>query len=174
MAPPSPARVRPDSPTPISVWRLASRQALRDLRAGELRLVLVAVILAVAALTAVGFFADRLSAGLSRDARLLLDEMLADSQENQVALRKGVRYAARLARQPRSSVCDTLTVGSLASTARGSTKRAWNTDWRPSEYTTGICAELCTGNWGWGAVLAEDSTVMLCGLMPVMRFTLSI
>ncbi len=37
------------------------------------------------------------------DARLLLDEMLADSQENQVALRKGVRYAARLARQPRSS-----------------------------------------------------------------------
>jgi hypothetical protein len=37
------------------------------------------------------------------DARLLLDEMLSGSEENQVALRKGVRYAARLARQPRSS-----------------------------------------------------------------------
>jgi len=37
------------------------------------------------------------------DARLLLDEMLSGSEENQVALRKGVRYAARLARQPRSN-----------------------------------------------------------------------
>ena len=44
----------------------------RDLRAGELRLLAVAVVLAVAALTAVGFFADRLSNGLQRDARQLL------------------------------------------------------------------------------------------------------
>jgi putative ABC transport system permease protein len=56
----------------ISVWRLAAQQAWRDLRAGELRLVLVAVLLAVAALTAVGFFADRLQAGLTRDAAQLL------------------------------------------------------------------------------------------------------
>jgi putative ABC transport system permease protein len=55
-----------------SVWRLAAQQALRDFRAGELRLVLVAVLLAVAALTAVGFFADRLQAGLTRDAAQLL------------------------------------------------------------------------------------------------------
>jgi putative ABC transport system permease protein len=45
---------------------------LRDLRAGELRLLIVAVTLAVAALTAVGFFADRLNGGLQRDARQLL------------------------------------------------------------------------------------------------------
>ena len=44
----------------------------RDLRAGELRLIVVAVLLAVAALTAVGFFADRLMGGLQRDARQLL------------------------------------------------------------------------------------------------------
>lgn len=44
----------------------------RDLRAGELRLIVVAVLLAVAALTAVGFFADRLKGGLQRDARQLL------------------------------------------------------------------------------------------------------
>jgi putative ABC transport system permease protein len=42
------------------------------MRAGELRLLIVAVALAVAALTAVGFFADRLKGGLQRDARQLL------------------------------------------------------------------------------------------------------
>jgi acyl transferase domain-containing protein/acyl carrier protein len=37
------------------------------------------------------------------DARQLADELLADSEETQVALRKGVRRVARLARQPRAS-----------------------------------------------------------------------
>ena len=55
-----------------SVRALAWRQTLRDFRAGELRLLAVAVMLAVAALTAVGFFADRLNTGLQRDARQLL------------------------------------------------------------------------------------------------------
>ncbi len=55
-----------------SVLSLAWRQSLRDFRAGELRLLLVAVMLAVAALSAVGFFADRLNAGLQRDARQML------------------------------------------------------------------------------------------------------
>ncbi len=52
--------------------KLAWRQTLRDFRAGELRLLAVAVMLAVAALTAVGFFADRLAGGLARDAGALL------------------------------------------------------------------------------------------------------
>ena len=52
--------------------KLGWRTLLRDLRAGELRLLMVAVTLAVAALTAVGFFADRLKGGLQRDARQLL------------------------------------------------------------------------------------------------------
>jgi putative ABC transport system permease protein len=52
--------------------KLGWRTLLRDLRAGELRLLIVAVTLAVAALTAVGFFADRLQGGLARDARQLL------------------------------------------------------------------------------------------------------
>lgn len=51
---------------------LGWRTLWRDLRAGELRLVIVAVTLAVAALTSVGFFADRLQGGLSRDALQLL------------------------------------------------------------------------------------------------------
>ena len=57
---------------PPSIAALAWRQTLRDFRAGELRLLALAVLLAVAALTAVGFFADRLSGGLQRDARQLL------------------------------------------------------------------------------------------------------
>jgi len=57
---------------PPRITALAWRQTLRDFRAGELRLLMVAVMLAVAALTAVGFFADRLSSGLQRDARQLM------------------------------------------------------------------------------------------------------
>ena len=50
------------------VWRAL----WRDARAGELRLLWVAVTLGVAALSSVGFLADRIQAGLERDARQLL------------------------------------------------------------------------------------------------------
>ena len=56
----------------LSFLRLGWRTLARDLRAGELRLLIVAVTLAVAALTSVGFFADRLQGGLQRDALQLL------------------------------------------------------------------------------------------------------
>ena len=62
---------RPAGSSP-AVWQLAWRQTARDFRAGELRLLMVAVTLAVAALSAVGFFADRINGGLARDARQLL------------------------------------------------------------------------------------------------------
>lgn len=65
-----------------SFWRLGWRTLWRDLRAGELRLVIVAVTLAVAALTAVGFFADRLKGGLARDARQLLGGDAVISSDN--------------------------------------------------------------------------------------------
>ena len=55
-----------------SIWALGLRSLWRDWRAGELTLLLLAVTLAVAALSAVGFFADRLQGGLQRDARALL------------------------------------------------------------------------------------------------------
>ncbi|MEW6480282.1 MAG: FtsX-like permease family protein [Pseudomonadota bacterium] len=57
---------------PVSSWSLGWRTLWRDWRAGELRLLVIAVVLAVAALTAVGFFADRLQNGLNRDARALI------------------------------------------------------------------------------------------------------
>ena len=56
----------------LSFLRLGWRTLWRDLRAGELRLLMLAVTLAVAALTSVGFFADRLQGGLQRDALQLL------------------------------------------------------------------------------------------------------
>jgi len=67
---------------PASLWHLAWRQLSRDFRAGELRLLMVAVTLAVAALSAVGFFADRINHGLARDARQLLggDAIIASDQ----------------------------------------------------------------------------------------------
>ncbi len=66
----------------ITFWELGWRSFWRDLRAGELRLVVVAVALAVAALTAVGFFADRIQGGLQRDARQLLGGDVVVASDN--------------------------------------------------------------------------------------------
>src|SRR3990167_564627 len=70
------SRVQTDMADPflhtIPAWRWALIQTRRDLRATSMRVLLVAVTLAVAALTAVAFFADRIERGLSRDAAQLL------------------------------------------------------------------------------------------------------
>jgi len=67
---------------PVSFWSLGWRSLWRDWRAGELRLLVLAVTLAVAALTAVGFFADRLQNGLARDARALIGGDAVISSDN--------------------------------------------------------------------------------------------
>ena len=62
--------------TPSSSFLVPFRQGLRsfsrDWRAGELRLLVLSLVIAVAAMTSVGFFIDRLRAGLERDAAQLL------------------------------------------------------------------------------------------------------
>ncbi len=70
-----------------SILALGWRTLLRDLRAGGLRLMFWAVALAVAALTSVGFFADRLQGGLVRDAAQLLggDVVVASDQPTPAA-----------------------------------------------------------------------------------------
>jgi len=67
----------------MNVLAMAWRAMWRDARAGELRLLWVAVSLGVAALTSVGFLADRIEGGLQRDARQLLggDAVLASDHE---------------------------------------------------------------------------------------------
>ena len=52
--------------------RLAFRMMLRDLRAGELHLLGLAIVIAVASLTSVGFLADRDGRALDREANQLL------------------------------------------------------------------------------------------------------
>ncbi len=52
--------------------RLAFRMMLRDLRAGELHLLGLAIVIAVASLTSVGFLADRVGRALDREANQLL------------------------------------------------------------------------------------------------------
>src|ERR1035438_3495981 len=91
----------PSEPRTPSAWRLGGRQLLRDLRAGELRLLVVAVTLAVTALAAVGFFADRINGGLARDARQLLggDAIVASDQPAPPALQAPAR-ARGLGRAP--------------------------------------------------------------------------
>ncbi|OYU30695.1 MAG: ABC transporter permease [Comamonadaceae bacterium PBBC2] len=72
---------------------LGARQLWRDLRAGELRLLMLSVALAVAALTAVGFLADRLQSGLWRDARQLLggDAVVVSDQRTPEAFAQQAR-----------------------------------------------------------------------------------
>jgi putative ABC transport system permease protein len=72
----------PPAPRPPLILAVAWRQLLRDWRAGELRLLMLAVALAVAALCAVAFLSDRLDQGLRRDAAQLLggDAVVASDQ----------------------------------------------------------------------------------------------
>ncbi|MDY0748489.1 FtsX-like permease family protein [Paucibacter sp. R3-3] len=73
---------------PPSVLHMAWRQLLRDWRAGELRLLMLAVSLAVAALCAVSFLSDRMDQGLRRDAAALLggDALVASDQPTPQAI----------------------------------------------------------------------------------------
>ncbi|MEO6276932.1 FtsX-like permease family protein [Roseateles sp.] len=73
---------------PPATLLLAWRQLLRDWRAGELRLLMLAVALAVAALCAVAFLSDRLDQGLRRDAAQLLggDAVVASDQPTPQAI----------------------------------------------------------------------------------------
>lgn len=56
----------------VDLLRQALRMTRRDWRAGELRLLAVALVIAVAAVASVGFFVDRIRLGLERDAKQLL------------------------------------------------------------------------------------------------------
>ena len=47
------------------MFSLAYKMTQRDWRSGELRFLLIALMVAVASLTSVGFFVDRLRAGLA-------------------------------------------------------------------------------------------------------------
>ncbi len=56
----------------LQTVRQSWRMTARDWRAGELTMLLLALVLAVAALSSVGFLADRMRQGLARDARQMI------------------------------------------------------------------------------------------------------
>jgi putative ABC transport system permease protein len=56
----------------LASLRLALRLLLRDWRAGELRVLVIALVVAVASVTTVAFFADRVKQALNREASQLL------------------------------------------------------------------------------------------------------
>lgn len=75
--------------------KLALRFLYRDGRSGELRLLVVALILAVAAVTAVGFFADRVRQSLMVEASQLLGADLVVAADHPLALSMEERASAR-------------------------------------------------------------------------------
>ena len=94
--------------------RLSLTMTGRDWRAGQLRFLLIALIVAVAALSAVGFFVDRLRSGLNRDAHQLLGADLVISADQPVSA------AWRLEAQRRGFLlADTVTFPSMAQAGEG-------------------------------------------------------
>ncbi|MBB5608756.1 MULTISPECIES: ABC transporter permease [unclassified Janthinobacterium] len=96
------------------MFRLSLKMTARDWRAGQLRFLLVALIVAVAALSAVGFFVDRLRSGLNRDAHQLLGADLVISAD------QPVNAAWRAEAQKRGfTLADTVTFPSMAQAGEG-------------------------------------------------------
>ncbi|HYD95976.1 MAG TPA: FtsX-like permease family protein [Noviherbaspirillum sp.] len=91
----------------------------RDWRAGELRFLLVALIVAVASLSSVGFFVDRMRAGLNRDAHQLLgaDLVINADQPIQDAWREQARQRGLV-------LAETITFPSMASAGDGDDARS--------------------------------------------------
>src|SRR5687768_9062115 len=56
----------------MNILRLSFRMLARDWRAGELRVLVFALVIAVGGMTTVGFFADRVQLALSRQGNQLL------------------------------------------------------------------------------------------------------
>jgi len=80
---------------PPSVWRQTARQLWRDWRGGELRLLMAGLVLAVAAVCAVGFLADRIDGGLRANAAQMLggDAVIASDQATPTALMELARQS---------------------------------------------------------------------------------
>ena len=73
------------------------RMTLRDWRAGELRLLAAALVIAVAAVTSVGFLVDRIRLGLERDATQLLGADLVLSSDTPIEANSTGRAGLQLA-----------------------------------------------------------------------------
>ncbi len=95
----------------MNTLRLALRMLSRDWRAGELNVLIAALVLAVASVGTVGFFTDRVKTALSRQANLLLgaDAMISgdhplppryveEATKRGLAVTPGVRFNSMVSR----------------------------------------------------------------------------
>ena len=80
--------------------KLAWRMLVRDARAGELRILLAALVIAVASVTSVGFFADRIGRALHQESHQLIGADFVVSSDRPIpaalsdaALQRGLRVA---------------------------------------------------------------------------------
>ena len=96
------------------VLALSLRMTWRDWRAGDLRFLLVALIVAVAALSSVGFFVDRLRTGLNQNAHQLLGADLVISADAPMDLQW-----INEARGRGLAVSQTVVMSSMAQTGQG-------------------------------------------------------
>ncbi len=92
----------------------ALRMTRRDWRAGELRFLLVALAIAVAALSAVGFFVDRMNRALTQDASQLLGADLVVRADYPVRAEWRAQAAGR-----GLALADTVSFPSMATTGSG-------------------------------------------------------
>ena len=84
----------------MQILSLALRMLARDARAGELRILMAALVIAVASVTSVGFFADRIGRALTQESHQLIgadfvisaDRPIAPSFEDE-ARRRGLRVS---------------------------------------------------------------------------------
>ena len=101
------------------MFSLAYKMTQRDWRSGELRFLLIALMVAVASLTSVGFFVDRLRAGLARDAgQVLASDLLVSSTKE---IRSDWKQAAL---KRRLQVAETVVFPSMAISGEGETSTA--------------------------------------------------
>jgi putative ABC transport system permease protein len=102
-SPLTPHSSRRDRPSISQAIALAWRLLARDYRAGELTLIAVAIVIAVASVTTVGFFTDRVRRVLDQQANRLLgaDLVITDSRPlpedlREEALRRGLAVSGML------------------------------------------------------------------------------
>lgn len=99
----------------VMAWRLL----LRDLRAGELTLTAIAVLIAVAGVTTVGFFTDRVQLALNRQANQLLGadlvvahdrklpaEMVQEAERRQLRVTQMQRFPSMAVRGDKNVLAD--------------------------------------------------------------------
>lgn len=95
------------------------RMTRRDWRAGELRFLLLALMVAVAAMSSVGFFVDRMRAGLARDAHQLLGADVVIRADEPIP-----ESFVKEAQQRQLQIAQTMVFPSMATTGEGEQSRS--------------------------------------------------